>query len=158
MMHEDSEASELSMDESVREFVDEMVDRLGWDLESTVGGDEDETLRVELSGPDRELVVQNRAEVLEAMQYLLNRIFGRELGERRVLCDSDGYRARKESELKEIASRVSERVLLSGKEEELGLMNPYERRIIHLAVAEREGVTTASSGDGLMKRVIILPS
>ncbi len=135
-----------------------MLDHLDWALDVEVHGDDPETLRVELYGEDREILVRNRAEVLEVFQYLTNRIFGRELGERRIVVDSDGYRAQKEAELQEIAARVSERVKLTGREEELGSMNPYERRIVHLAVAELEGVTTESEGDGVMKRVVILPT
>ncbi len=146
------------LEESVRELVDEMLDHLDWALDVEVHGDDPETLRVELYGEDREILVRNRAEVLEVFQYLTNRIFGRELGERRIVVDSDGYRAQKEAELQEIAARVSERVKLTGREEELGSMNPYERRIVHLAVAELEGVTTESEGDGVMKRVVILPA
>ena len=158
MTQEGSETIDLPLEESVLDFVEDMIDCLDWGLEVELGDEDHETLRIELSGEDRDLMVQNRAELLEVFQYLLNRIFGRELGEKRVLVDCDGYRARKESELKEIATRVCERVLLSGEEEELGLMNPYERRVVHLAVAEKEGVTTESSGEGLMKRVIILPA
>ena len=146
------------LEESVRELVDEMLDHLDWALDVEVHGDDPETLRVELHGEDREILVRNRAEVLEVFQYLTNRIFGRELRERRIVVDSDGYRAQKEAELREIAARVSERVKLTGQEEELGSMNPYERRIVHLAVAELEGVTTESEGDGVMKRVVILPT
>lgn len=140
----------------VETFVQEMVRRLDWRLDVTVrGGEEEGAVLVDLTGEDRDLVVQNRAEVLEVFQYLLNRIFG---GPSRIVVDCDGYRARKEAELREIALRVSERVRRTGEEEELGLMNPYERRIVHLAVAETEGVTTESEGNGLMKRVVILPA
>ena len=146
------------LEESVRELVDEMLDHLDWDLDVEVDGDDLETLRVELYGEDREILVKNRAEVLEVFQYLTNRIFGRELGERRIVVDCEGFRAQREAELQEIAARVSERVKLTGQEEELASMNPYERRLVHLAVAEIEGVTTESEGDGVMKRVIILPT
>ena len=146
------------LEESVRDLVDEMLDHLDWDLDVEVDGDDPETLRVELYGEDREILVKNRAEVLEVFQYLTNRIFGRELGERRIVVDCEGFRARREAELQEIAARVSERVKLTGQEEELASMNPYERRLVHLAVAEIEGVTTESEGDGVMKRVIILPT
>ena len=146
------------LEESVRELVGEMLDHLDWALDVEVHGDDPETLRVELYGEDREILVRNRAEVLEVFQYLTNRIFGRELRSRRVVVDSDGYRAQKEAELQENAARISERVKLTGQEEELGSMNPYERRIVHLAVAELEGVTTESEGDGVMKRVVILPT
>ena len=148
----------LPLEESVRELVDQMLDHLDWDLEVEVDGEDPDTLKVEMFGEDRDILVRNRAEVLEVFQYLTNRIFGRELRDRRIVVDCEGFRAQKEAELKEIAARVSERVKLTGQEEELGKMNPYERRIVHLAVAELEGVTTESEGDGVMKRVIILPT
>ena len=145
--------------EAIEEFVRRMIGHLGWDLAVRVEDVEGETVKVDLSGEDRDIVLCNRAEVLESIQYLLNRSFGRENRESpRVLVDCDGYRARKEAELREIALRVSDRVRRTGAREELGLMNPYERRIVHLAVAETEGVTTVSAGDGVMKRVIILPA
>jgi spoIIIJ-associated protein len=155
---EDTRAETEPLEESVRDLVDQMLDHLDWDLDVEVDGDDPETLKVELFGEDREILVRNRAEVLEVFQYLTNRIFGRELRERRIVVDCEGFRDRKETELKEIAARVSERVRMTGEEEELGRMNPYERRIVHLAVAELDGVTTESEGDGVMKRVIILPT
>ncbi len=145
--------------EVIDETVRRMMDHLDWDLEVRAEEVDEETIRVDLSGEDRDLVLCNRAEVLESLQYLLNRMFARDNREgQRILVDCDGYRARKEAELREIALRVSDRVRRTGEREELGLMNPYERRIVHLAVAETEGVTTVSAGEGVMKRVIILPS
>ncbi len=145
--------------EAIADLVGRMIGHLGWDLAVHVEEIEDDTIRVDLSGEDRDLVLCNRAEVLEALQYLLNRTFGRESRDNhRILVDCDRYRARKEAELREIALRVSERVRRTGAREELGLMNPYERRIVHLAVAETEGVRTESAGEGVMKRVIILPA
>ena len=157
MVSEEVSGTEREPEESVRELVERMVEHLDWELTVRVDDGDPEVLRIDLSGEDRDIMIRNRAEVLEVFQYLANRIFGRELRDRRIVIDCEGFRARKEAELKEIAARVSERVKLTGQEEELGQMNPYERRIVHLAVAEMEGVTTESTGDGVMKRVIILP-
>lgn len=150
--------SENGMEAKAERFFRSMIELLEWDLSVSVSRTEDDTLRVDLAGEDGELFLMNRAELLEAVQYLANRAFGRERGGDRLLVDCNGFRTRKEAELREIARRVSERVRLTGDRVELGLMNPYERRIVHLAVAENEGVTTASTGDGVMKRVIILPA
>ena len=156
-MKEDPSAEVAVVDaDGIEKFVAEMVRCLEWQLVVRAKSGEEGSILVELSGEDRDLVLQNRAELLEVFQYLLNRMFGN--GPTRVVVDCDGYRARKEAELREIALRVSERVRRTGLEEELGLMNPYERRIVHLAVADAEGVTTESEGDGLMKRVVILPA
>ena len=149
---------ELPVEEDIRGFVEEMVERLEWELNVTIAQDDDEMIRIELSGDDRDLMMQNRAEVLDSVQYLTNRIFGRSVPDRRIVIDCDGYRQRKELELREIAARVAERVKRSGQEEELGRMNPYERRVVHLAVAELDGVSSESDGDGVMKRVVIFPS
>jgi spoIIIJ-associated protein len=159
MAEEENVSDERQPIDVIAETVRRMMDRLDWDLEVLVEEVEGETIRVDLSGEDRDLVLCNRAEVLESIQYLLNRMFARDNREgQRILVDCDGYRARKETELREIAIRVSDRVRRTGQREELGLMNPYERRIVHLAVAETEGVTTVSAGEGVMKRVIILPA
>ena len=152
-------SEEVKPREAIEDLVGRMIGHLGWDLAVRVEEIEGDTIRVDLSGEDRDLVLCNRAEVLEALQYLLSRSFGRENRDaQRILVDCDSYRARKEAELREIALRVSDRVRRTGAREELGLMNPYERRIVHLAVAETEGVTTVSAGEGVMKRVIILPA
>jgi len=150
-----SEVDSLAGD--VREFMEQMVEHLDWELGVDIVESDPEVLRVVLSGEDRDLMLQNGAEILDVFQYLANRIFGRDLDDRRLVVDCDGYRARKEIELQEIAERVSERVKRTGEEEELSRMNPYERRIVHLAVAEIEGVTTESEGEGVMKRVVIFP-
>jgi spoIIIJ-associated protein len=143
---------------AIDSYVVGMMELLGWHLAVSVEEQADGTIVVNLSGDDRDVVLCNRAEVLESLQYLLNRSFVRDKEGQRILVDCDGYRARKEAELREIALRVSNRVRRTGEREELGLMNPYERRIVHLAVAETEGVRTESTGEGVMKRVVILPA
>lgn len=147
-----------TVEDAIFDFVDGMLEHLDWDLDVEIQVDEPETVRVEVFGEDRDLMLQNRAEVLDVFQYLTNRVFGRRSDERRIVVDCEGFRARKEVELQEIAARVAERVRVSGEEEALGSMNPYERRIVHLAVEALDGVTSESEGDGVMKRVVIFPS
>ncbi|MFQ5789688.1 MAG: protein jag [Acidobacteriota bacterium] len=146
-----------SVEQEVKGFLEEVLERMRFKLHVRLV-DKGEYLFVELSGQDRDEVLQNRAELLEVFQYLLNRVFGRRLGGRRLVADCDGFRERKEQELREIARRASERVKLTGMKQQLGLLNAYERRVVHLAVAEQEGVTSASSGEGLLKRITIMPS
>ena len=146
----------MSIEQEVQAFQAEMIERMGFDLQVEVEST-DENILVELSGPDRDEVLQEKAELLETFQYLLNRAFATRLSGRRIVADCEGYRQRKEEELRQIAQRVSERVKLTGAKEVLGRMNPHERRIVHMAVAEQEGVTTESDGEGFMKRITILP-
>ena len=146
----------MSIEEEVQAFQAEVLERMGLDLGVEVEST-DENILVEISGPDRDDLLQEKAELLETFQYLLNRVFGARLSGRRIITDCDGFRTRKEEELQQIAQRVSQRVKLTGTQEVLGLMNPHERRIVHMAVAEEEGVTTESDGEGFMKRITILP-
>lgn len=157
-MTEEGSDRDSAFAERIAAFMEDMIAHLEWDLTVDTRESDEGVVYIDLSGGDREIVVQNRAEVLEVFQYLLNRIFGRELATGRLVVDCDGFRARKEAELVEIAHRVAERVLRTGEREELGMMNPYERRIVHMAIAEKEGVRTESAGDGLMKRVVVHPA
>ena len=160
-MSEEISVTELPLGESIQDFLDEMLDCLDWDLEVEVHeevSEERETVRIEFFGGDSAILIQNRAEVLDAFRFLTIRVFGRELSGRRVVVDCDGFRARKEKELIEIAMKVAARVRRTGEEERLVKMNPFERRIVHLAVAEEEGVSTESEGDGVVKQVVVFPS
>ncbi len=146
----------MSIEEEIRTLQLEVVERMGLELTVSVESTE-ESVRLDMAGPDRDEVLQDKAELLETFQYLLNRIFGARLEDRRVVVDCEGFRKRKEDELRQIAQRIAERVRNTGSKEALGLMNPHERRIVHLEVAEQEGVTTVSDGEGFMKRITILP-
>ena len=146
----------MSIEEEILAFQREVVGRMGLDLKVELASTE-EGVRIEMAGPDRDEVLQDRAELLETFQYLLNRIFGSRLEAGRVVVDCDGFRQKSEDELRQIAQRLSERVRLTGMKEVLGLMNPHERRIVHLEVAEQEGVTSVSEGEGFLKRIAILP-
>ncbi len=144
--------------EEIREFQAELLRHMGLELELQIEPTPEHIL-VQLTGPDRDLMLQDRAELLEANQYLLTRIFGQKLPEgQRIVVDCDGFRGRKEQELRAIAAKASEKAKRTGLRQELGLMNPYERRIVHLAVAEDREVTSSSSGEGFMKRVTIAPA
>ncbi len=152
----EKQADGPSIEEEIRGFQKKMLGamRMELDIETKTT---DDYIYLCMDGPDKDLLLQSRAELLEVFQYLLNRIFGKRLDGKRVLADCDGYRNKKEEELKQIAKRVSDKVKKTGIEEELGVMNPYERRIVHLAVAAEDGVSSASRGEGFMKRVTITP-
>lgn len=154
---DDQVEQETSFANQILEFQTSMIQGMQLELRAEAESTE-EYLKLELSGPDRDIVLQSRAELLEAFQYLLNRTFSKNAGGVRILVDCDGFRQKKEEELKQIAKRISDRVRMTGQSEELGMMNPYERRIVHLAVAEEEGVTSESAGSSFLKRVVILPS
>ena len=82
--------------------------------------------------------------------------FRRQLGDdNRIVVDCNGFRKEKDLELKQMARFMAEKARSSGMPQEMGPLNPYERRIVHLAIAEDPGVTSESIGDAFMKTVII---
>ena len=112
--------------------------------------------RINLPGEQAELLVRHRGEPLKALQHVVDMAFGRTLpDEQRVFVDALAYRKGKDVELKQMAKLLAEKVKQSGLEQQIGPLNPYERRIVHLAVAELESVTSESIGDAFEKTVII---
>jgi spoIIIJ-associated protein len=137
------------------DFLNQFASALGIsatiDLEDTPDGP-----RINIGGNDAELLVRHRGEPLKALQHVVDMAYGRTLAdERRVFVDALEYRKGKDIELRQMAKLLAEKVKQTGADQQLGPLNPYERRIVHLAVAEIPGVTTESIGDAFSKTVHI---
>ncbi len=118
----------------------------------------DDRLEIELEGPDEELLVEDRGGLLIATQHLMPRLI-RGLCGRTAPCrvDADNFQATQESELQDLAHRVANEVKSQLEPRTLHPMNPSERRIVHVALAEDVDVDTESQGRGFFKRVTIRP-
>ncbi|MBI2236948.1 MAG: protein jag [Actinobacteria bacterium] len=145
------------------EFVDGLLQRMG----ITAGVEpnlEGGTMYVDVvgTGPDDEdmgLLIGRHGQTLEAIQELTRVSVGRRLGVRcRVMVDVEAYRKRQRSRLAAKAREVAKRVQRTGREEELEPMNPYERKVVHDAVASVKGVESSSRGEEPERRVVIRPS
>ncbi len=103
-------------------------------------------------------LIGRRGETMEALSYLAGLVANRAGGDYLKLgLDVAGYRSKRESDLAALARRIGARVLKNGRSQELEPMNPYERRIIHSAISEMEGVHSESRGEGADRRVVIYP-
>ena len=112
--------------------------------------------RLNLSGDEAEILVRHRGEPLKALQHVVEMAYGRSLpDDKRVFVDALEYRKGKDVELRQMAKLLAEKAKQTGLDQQLGPLNPYERRIVHLAVAEIQGVTTESVGDAFSKTVLI---
>ena len=112
--------------------------------------------RLNLAGEEAELLVRHRGEPLKALQHVVDMAFGRSLeDEKRVFVDALEYRKGKDIELRRMARFLAEKAKQTGLDQQLGPLNPYERRIVHMAVAEVPGVATESVGDAFAKTVLI---
>lgn len=115
---------------------------------------------LDVSGDDLGLLIGWRGETLRALQTALNLMLGEEDGAegRRVILDVERYRARREEQVRELAVRLASRVKRSGEKYTLDPMHAYERRVIHLTLADDPGVSTESSGTEPARRVVIHPT
>jgi spoIIIJ-associated protein len=137
------------------EFLNRFTAAIGVDavvnVEQTADGP-----RINLSGEEAELLVRHRGEPLKALQHVVDMAFGRGLpGEQRVFVDALEYRKGKDVELRQMAKLLAEKAQKTGIDQQLGPLNPYERRLVHLAVAEVPGAATESIGDAFSKTVLI---
>ena len=113
---------------------------------------------LDIDGEDAELLQAQTGELLEALQHLVNQIFGRGLeGGERLVCDVRGFRATREAELKAMANLAASRVRQTGIAFTFEPMSANERRIIHLTLAESEDLFTESIGEGSDQKLKISP-
>lgn len=137
------------------EFVLSVVRTMGVELTATVEQGAEAT-RINLEGEDGGVLIRQDGEGLQALQHLAATAFRRQLGDdTRIVIDCNGFRRDKDVELKQMAKFMAEKARTSGAPQEMGPLNPYERRIVHLAVAEDPQASSESIGDAFMKTVII---
>jgi len=104
-------------------------------------------------GADKQLLLWKDGQLLLALQHVLNKI-----SSQKVQVDCEFFRKRKERRLRDFAQQVARQVSASGRPELLDPLNPYERRIVHIAVNQVPGITSESQGDGFLKRVKVFPT
>ena len=144
-----------SLTNQIVSFVERVVGAMGAQLSATVEETADGT-RINLQGEDGGILIRRGGEGLQALQHLVATAFRRQLGDdTRIVVDCNGYRRDKDAELKQMATFLAEKARTMGAPQELGPLNPYERRIVHMVIAEDPTVTSESIGDAFMKTVII---
>lgn len=145
----------MSLTTDIAAFVQSVVTAMGLSLTTTVE-ESPEGTRINLEGEDGGVLVRRGGEGLQALQHVVATTYRKQLGDdNRIVIDCNGFRRDKDAELKQMALFMAGKARSSGMPQEMGPLNPYERRIVHLAIAERSDVTSESIGDAFMKTVII---
>jgi len=145
----------MELHDRVKAFVERTLTALGVPLEISVSETPD-SVRIDLTGEEGEVLLRRRAESLDALQHIVNTAFRRELkDDRSFVVDCLDYRKGKDAELRQMARFMMERAKSSGAPQEMGPLNPYARRLVHLTVAEDPQVSSESIGDAFLKTVII---
>jgi spoIIIJ-associated protein len=144
--------------DAVADFVEDLLGHMSIDAiaEPTQHGGRMYVDILDGSEDDMALLIGKHGQTLDAIQELARQAVGHRLDERiRVIVDVEDYRKRRESRLEERAREVADQVLRDGGEEELEPMNALERKIVHDAVADVEGVETFSRGEEPNRYVVI---
>jgi spoIIIJ-associated protein len=121
-------------------------------------GRETRHLLVDVTGEDLGIMLSRRAEPLAALQQMARLIIARQLGEAvPVIVDVDGYRRKREQQLRRMARRAAEQAFSRGRTVVLEPMPANERRIVHLELRDHQDVTTESVGIGRQRKVTVVP-
>lgn len=145
----------MSLNTEIAAFVQNVVTAMGLVLTASVE-ETPEGTRINLDGEDGGVLIRRGGEGLQALQHVVATTFRKQLGEdNRIVIDCNGFRRDKDAELRQMAQFMAGKARSSGMPQEMGPLNPYERRIVHLAIAQDPDVTSESIGDAFMKTVII---
>ena len=144
-----------TLTKQIADFVQSVASAMGVVLTVTIE-ESPEGTRINLEGEDGGVLIRRGGEGLQALQHVVATAFRRQLGDdTRVVVDCNGFRRDKDAEIKQMARFMAEKARSSGMAQEMGPLNPYERRIVHIAIAEDPTVSSESIGDAFMKTVII---
>jgi spoIIIJ-associated protein len=156
-----AEASPAAL-EAGKAILEQLMEHLGFTV--TVVVETGETNRLNVVGLDEEdhealgALIGRKGERLSALQHIVNLMLSRKMGEwTRVLVDVEGYRGRREKQLREIALRAADKVMETGKMLQLEPMPALERRWVHLALRDHPGVGTQSIGEEPNRRIVVIP-
>jgi spoIIIJ-associated protein len=147
-----------------QETVGELLGKMNIQADVTASYSEIDDVRgtrailVDITGKDLSVLIGKRSETLNALQYISRLIVSKELGENVTLViDVEGYRTRRERQLRQLAHRMAEQAIKTGRKQTLEPMPPNERRIIHMELRDDSHVTTESFGEEPHRKVSIFP-
>lgn len=151
----DAEFSESKTDIAVR-YIRDVLTAMGIENISITTEELENGVSIEINGDGFEDIIGRKGELLDSLQYLASLASNKIDREYfRIVTDCNGFRERRKAQLEELARKIANNVKKNGRSSALEPMNPYERRIIHAAVSEIEGVTSQSKGEEPYRKVII---
>ena len=154
-----SEEGMQKAEQLATDFIIGLLEKMGVEGQvTTLPQVECDQLRLEISGPDMGPIIGRRGDTLDAIQYLGSLVLNNALDEHvRLSVNTENYREKRAESLERLARKMAMKVVKSHRSMTLEPMNPYERRIIHAALQDFNGVTTYSTGTEPGRRVVIAP-
>ena len=146
------------VESKVLEFLETLVSKMGYSCKAVITFRRESKIGVNLESKDSSILIGRKGKNLDAIQLVANVYAGNLDPDIKVVVDSENYRMRHEENIIRNAYKSAEIVRRTGRSKLLEPMNPFERRLVHTALNDFEGVETKSEGEGLYKQVRILPA
>ena len=151
--------SDEEVEKIARDFLNDVFAAMNLKVEMDVVFEEDDhgkTMSIDLKGPEMGIIIGKRGQTLDSLQYLVNLAVNRKAANYvRVKIDTEDYRRRRKETLENLAKNMAHKAIRTGRPVSLEAMNPYERRIIHAALADNNKITTHSEGEEPYRHVVI---
>ena len=146
---------EKSSEEIARDFLNTVLEGIGLEASVDISTDE-ERMNIESSGESMGVILGRRGETLSALQYLTSLVVNRKTeGYTKISIDTENYKKKREESLIKLANKTAEKVIKYRRNITLDPMNPYERRIVHSSLQGNDKISTFSTGDEPMRRVVV---
>lgn len=147
----------LSLAEKAQKTLKDILALMGVETKIQVK-DETDHLLLSFKGDGSGLLIGRKGQTLDALEYLINKIVHKGTEDKKkIVVDTENYRARREEALIKLAKRMGEKAKRSGKPVTMSPLNAHDRRIIHLALQNDKALRTRSKGTGLYRRIVITP-
>ncbi len=141
----------------ILEFLDTLIMKMGYTGKASISFRRESKIGINIESDDSSIIIGRKGKNLDAIQLITNVYAGNLDPDIKVVIDSENYRMRHEEQIIRTAYRVASDVRRTGRSKLLDPMNPFERRLVHTALNDFDGVETKSEGEGLYKQVRILP-
>ena len=145
------------VERKIIEFIETLISKMGYTGSAAISFRRDSKIGIDISSPDSSILIGRKGKNLDAIQLVVNVYAGNLDPDIKVVVDSENYRMRHEENIIRNAYKTAEMVRRSGRSRLLDPMNPFERRLVHTALNDFDGVETKSEGEGLYKQVRIVP-
>jgi len=143
--------------QKAQEVLENILQRFGFETSIEVLEDDD-CVTLNIKGDGSGILIGRKGQTLDALQYVVNKIVHRSPNvTKQVIVDTEGYREKRKETLIDLAKRLSEQAKTREGPVSTSPLNPFERRIIHLAIQDDDELTTQSTGEGIYRSVVISP-
>lgn len=144
--------------ENIKKIINEFFEKTGFDIETEILSLEDKTIPIKIRAEEPKVLIGQNGQTLADIQHLLKAILSHQIPEQFYIdLDVNDYKKKKIEYLRQTAKEWADEVSLNRKEKIMTPMPAYERRIVHLELADREDIATESTGEGIERRIIIRP-